>query len=111
MAYWNLHERTVSIRDGKYFINGKPLIFFHYSGYELKKPNEVSKYQNRSSFENRPDIVPLFQYYAQKLKDNFNDYYIKIPCFYIKPPKIKRYKRVRKALQMPFRKVVSLLNR
>ena len=111
MAYWNLHERTVSIQDGKYFINGKPLIFFHYSGYELKKPNEVSKYQNRSSFENRPDIVPLFQYYAQKLKDNFNDYYIKIPCFYIKPPKVKRYKRVRKALQMPFRKVVSLLNR
>jgi hypothetical protein len=110
VAYWNLHERTVSQQNNKYFINGEPLIFFHYSGYELKKPNEVSKYQNRSSFDNRPDIVALFQYYAQQLKDNFNEYYIQIPCFYIKPIKIKRYKRVRKALQLPLRKTIEWLN-
>ena len=110
VAYSSLHERTVSQQNNKYFINGEPLIFFHYSGYELKKPNEVSKYQNRSSFDNRPDIVALFQYYAQQLKDNFNEYYIQIPCFYIKPIKIKRYKRVRKALQLPFRKTIEWLN-
>ncbi|MFC0183630.1 hypothetical protein SAMN04515674_11746 [Pseudarcicella hirudinis] len=109
VAYWNLHERKVTQENGKFFINNVPLIFFHFSGYELKKPEEVSKYQNRSSFENRPDIVPLFRYYAQKLSDNFNEYYIQIKCFYIKPPKIKRYKRVRKVLQLPFKKLIELI--
>lgn len=109
MAYWNLHERSIT-RDGEKFLsNHQPLIFFHYSGYQLKNPNSVSKYQNRSTFEKRPDIVPLFEYYAQQLRNNFNDYYIKIPCYYIKPPVVKRYKRVRKFLQTPFRKILDLI--
>jgi lipopolysaccharide biosynthesis glycosyltransferase len=109
VAYWNLHERTVSQNEDKFFINSVPLIFFHFSGYGLNKPNEVSKYQNRSTFENRPDIVPLFEYYAQQLKDNFNDYYIKTPCFYIKPEKVKRYLRVRKVLKYPFKKILEFV--
>jgi hypothetical protein len=109
VAYWNLHERSVTLENGNYFINGVPLVFFHYSGYGLNKPAEVSKYQNRSTFENRPDIVPLFEYYAQQLKNNLNDYYIKIPCFYIKPAPVKRYKRVRKALQLPFKKLLTII--
>ena len=110
VAYWNLHERKVTQRDGKFFINEVPLIFFHFSGYGINKPNEVSKYQNRSSFDNRPDIIPLFQYYAQKLRDNFNDYYSKFECFYIKPPKIKKYRRIRKVLQLPFRKIIEIVS-
>lgn len=110
VAYWNLHERKISRRANVFYSNDKPLVFFHYSGYQLIKPDYVSKYQNRSSFENRPDIVPLFKDYAQKLSDNFNDYYIQIPCYYIKPPTVKRYKRVRKALQLPFRKVLALID-
>jgi hypothetical protein len=109
VAYWNLHERKVTQKADKYFINDVPLIFFHFSGYGINKPDEVSKYQNRSTFENRPDIVPLFQYYAQQLKNNFNDYYNQFECFYIKPPKIKRYKRIRKALQAPFRKMLEFV--
>jgi hypothetical protein len=109
VAYWNLHERTVTQENGNYFINNVPLIFFHFSGYGINKPNEVSKYQNRSSFENRPDIVPLFEYYAQQLRDNFNDYYSQFACFYIKPTKVKRYLRVRKALQIPFKKILDFV--
>lgn len=34
VAYWNLHERTISKREGKYFVNGMvPLICYHFSGY------------------------------------------------------------------------------
>jgi hypothetical protein len=109
VAYWNLHERKVTEKEGKFFINEVPLIFFHFSGYGINKPNEVSKYQNRSTFENRPDIVPLFQYYAQQLRDNFNDYYNQFECFYIKPPKVKKYKRIRQALQLPFRKLLEFV--
>ena len=109
VAYWNLHERVVSQMDGKFFINSVPLIFFHFSGYGINKPEEVSKYQNRSNFENRPDIVPLFEYYAKQLKDNFNDYYSQFTCYYIKPAEVKRYLRVRKVLQYPFRKLLNLV--
>ena len=109
VAYWNLHERVVSQVNGKFFINSVPLIFFHFSGYGINKPEEVSKYQNRSNFENRPDIIPLFEYYARQLKDNFNDYYNQFTCYYIKPAEVKRYLRVRKALQYPFRKLLNLV--
>jgi hypothetical protein len=109
VAYWNLHERVVTQKDGKFFINNVPLIFFHFSGYGINKPDEVSKYQNRSNFENRRDIVPLFEYYAKQLKDNFNDYYSNFTCYYIKSLEVKRYLRVRKALQYPFRKILSFV--
>ena len=109
VAYWNLHERKVQFHHGKFFINDVPLIFFHFSGYGINKPNEVSKYQNRSNFENRPDIKPLFEYYAMKLKDNFNDYYSQFSCYYIKPIKMRKFLRVRKLLQYPFRKLLSFV--
>ncbi len=109
VAYWNLHERVVNQNNGKFFINSVPLIFFHFSGYGINKPQEVSKYQNRSNFENRSDIVPLFEYYAKQLKNNFNDYYSQFTCYYIKSAEIKRYLRVRKFLQYPFRKLLSFV--
>ncbi len=109
VAYWNLHERKVTINNGKYFINNESLVFFHFSGYGINKPAEVSKYQNRSNFDNRPDIIPLFEYYAQQLKDNFNDYYSQFPCYYIKKNDIKRFLRVREILQYPFRKLLNLV--
>ena len=109
VAYWNLHERNITFEKGKYFINGVSLIFFHFSGYGIDKPNEVSKYQNRSNFENRPDIYPLFEYYAQQLKNNFNEYYSQFRCYYIKDIKTKKYLRVRKFLQFPFIKLAEFV--
>ena len=109
VAYWNLHERKVSETNGKYFINDEPLVFFHFSGYGINKPDEVSKYQNRSNFENRPDISPLFEYYAEQLINNFNDYYSQFPCYYIKVSQTKRYLRVRKALQYPFKRLLDFV--
>ncbi len=111
VAYWNLQTRNVSERKGKWYINDSPLIFFHYSGYELKKTTIVSKYQNRIHFDNRPDILPLFEYYSEKLRANHNDYFVNFKCHYIKPNKIKKYKRVRKVLQFPFIKLLSILSR
>lgn len=109
VAYWNLHERIVSQEHDNFFINDVPLIFFHFSGYGINNPQEVSKYQNRSNFENRPDIVPLFEYYAKQLEENFNEYYSQFPCYYIKNIQPKRYLRVRKALQQPFIKLLNFV--
>ncbi|WP_259016478.1 glycosyltransferase [Emticicia fluvialis] len=110
VAYWNLHERICTEKDGKWFINNSTALqFFHYSGYLIAKPNEVSKYQNRINFEDRPDIVALFELYRNELLKNNELYWKHFKCDYIKPPKIKRYLRVRKYLKLPLEKLAQLV--
>jgi hypothetical protein len=60
VAYWNLHERVLTNRDNKYFIDTDPLQFFHFSGYNPRNPTLISKHQNRSSFDNRKDLKSIF---------------------------------------------------
>ncbi|WP_188765963.1 glycosyltransferase [Emticicia aquatilis] len=109
VAYWNLHERVCSLKNEKWFINENiRLQFFHYSGYLIAKPQEVSKYQNRIDFEHRPDIVPLFELYKNKLLTNNELYWKNFKCDYIKPKKVKRLVRVRKYLKLPLEKLAQI---
>jgi len=47
VAYWNLHERTVSYSDGHYLVDEEELAFFHFSGYSPYAPDILSKHQTR----------------------------------------------------------------
>lgn len=72
VAYWNLHERHIDAKDPVHpLVNGMPLVFFHFSGMSFEQQSEsrleISKYQNRSDFHNRPDVKPLFETYRKKL--------------------------------------------
>ncbi|MBC7892443.1 MAG: glycosyl transferase [Sphingobacteriaceae bacterium] len=108
VAYWNLHERRMSQRQGVFFVNDTHMLqFFHFSGYGLNRLDEVSKYQNRHHFANRADIVPLFAHYAERLTAHHNAYYANFPCAYVKPPVVRRWKRVRKALRTPLLKLAD----
>ncbi|TDB64488.1 glycosyltransferase family protein [Arundinibacter roseus] len=110
MAYWNLHERQASQIENEWIINDLyPLLFFHYSGYDPKNPDDISKYQDRFTFQMRPDLKPLFEIYHNQLLENGNSYYRTFPCRYIKPNKIYKYARVRKALTDPLKKLVKAL--
>ncbi len=61
MAYWNLHERTLSGHTGSYVVNGQTgLCFFHFSGIELEDPEVLSKNTNRFTLADRPDLTRLF---------------------------------------------------
>ena len=76
MAHWNLHERTLSIKNGVFWVNEVvPLIFFHFSTYQPDKPTKIANWQNRFSFETRPDIVPLFQQYGEQVLNNHYHYW------------------------------------
>jgi len=109
-AYWNLHERSFSVKNDTVFVNEKyPLIFFHYSGYDPEKPEILSKYQNRFELKQREDLTVLFDLYKNKLLENGNAYYRKFPCSYIRPAQIRRYQRVRKWLKMPLRYIIDQL--
>lgn len=105
-AYWNLHERTFRSEDDRYFVNDRyPLTFFHYSGYDPKKPEILSKYQDRFDIAERADLHLLFEHYGARLMANGQEYYRHFPCAYIKPPKVLRYQRIRKALKAPLQKL------
>ena len=85
VAYWNLHERNVSRKSDGFFINDKfPLAFYHFSSYRLTDPTQLSPYQNRYSFETRPDIVELFNTYRESVIRNRYDYFSKLECNYIR---------------------------
>jgi hypothetical protein len=109
-AYWNLHERVFSEKNNTHFVNeNQPVVFFHYSGYDPHKPALISKYQDRFSFEQRPDLLPLFKFYHQELVRNQNEYYRQFACYYIKKDPVYKYQRVRKILQKPLQKLLARL--
>jgi glycosyltransferase involved in cell wall biosynthesis len=67
VAYWNLTHRSLSRRDGAWWVDGTPLRFFHFSGYRLDQPETISRYQNRFHLDNRPDLAELFHEYGERI--------------------------------------------
>ena len=50
IAYWNLHEREITIKDEKFYSNSKEAMFFHFSGIvydENFKFRHLSKHESR----------------------------------------------------------------
>jgi len=46
VAYWNLRQRTVTGDGNSATVNGEPLRFFHFSGFDPAVPGMVSRYDN-----------------------------------------------------------------
>jgi glycosyltransferase involved in cell wall biosynthesis len=63
IAYWNLHERRVTSKNGKFIVNGNAAYFFHFSGFNPDEPQNVSKYQGR--FPNVADLGETGRLYAR----------------------------------------------
>jgi hypothetical protein len=93
LAYWNIHERQLSLVDGKYVINGKEnLLFFHFSGYSPDKPNLLSKHIKSLKLSNYPILSPLFaEYNAALLRNRYHFFKQFIPTYgKYTPPKIEK---------------------
>jgi hypothetical protein len=73
VAYWNLHSREISRNNGTWLCNGRPMYFFHFSGFTLES-SEISDYipgdVSRHRFSNRLDLGPLFNEYKELLLQN-----------------------------------------
>jgi hypothetical protein len=57
VAYWNLHERPITISDGIYYCDNEPLIFFHFSGFNIiqKSILKLSHHSNRMFLQSTPE--------------------------------------------------------
>lgn len=72
VAYWNLHERELSIAaDGSLLAGGRPLRFFHFSGYRPETPWLLShdcRYKPRILLSEHPLLRELCDRYGDALE-------------------------------------------
>ena len=77
VAYWNIHERDIGLLQGPdsksvYGVNGAPLTFFHFSGFDSDRPETLSKHTGlmaRVSPKDNDALMSLCKLYASKKAD------------------------------------------
>ena len=70
VAYWNLHERELTWTGTRYLVDGQPLKFFHFSGYNVDAPHLLSKHQGdqpRILLSDRPALRRICGEYRSDL--------------------------------------------
>lgn len=69
IAYWNLPTRTLETDGAGYKVDGEPLRFFHFSGYDPRRPRELSKHQNRLRMTAHPALMRICDEYGELLRE------------------------------------------
>ncbi|MSR68021.1 glycosyltransferase [Candidatus Peribacteria bacterium] len=68
VAYWNVHERKVERINDAFLVNGAPLVFFHFSGYQPERSDILCKYHHHDrDFGSYPGLRRLFDHYRALL--------------------------------------------
>ncbi|HWS71824.1 MAG TPA: glycosyltransferase, partial [Thermoanaerobaculia bacterium] len=72
VAYWNLPHRVMTREGDRMLVNGRPLRFFHYSGFSPRRPHLLSKHQLdslRIRLSETPLLAELCERYAAALEE------------------------------------------
>lgn len=67
VAYWNLTERKISLVNQEFRVNNHPLIFFHFSGFDVSRPLELSKHARTQMVEGSA-LAEICRLYSLELK-------------------------------------------
>ena len=70
VAHWNLESRRITVGDDGYYVDGEPLRFFHFSGFDPDKPYLLSKFlgpEPKILLSSHPALARLTREYADKL--------------------------------------------
>ncbi len=70
LAYWNLEGRTLAKTAQGWTVDGQPLGFFHYSGFDPHRPKILSKHQNRVAVEPGSPLAELLVEFAERMLKN-----------------------------------------
>ncbi|HJV19466.1 MAG TPA: hypothetical protein VJ552_06255 [Sediminibacterium sp.] len=88
VAYWNLHERSVSRVNNRYMVNDtSPLVFFHISGYSFDQPELLSKHQDRYDLDQFPLLKGMLHQYRQAVLANDHARFSAMECAYARKKK------------------------
>jgi hypothetical protein len=67
VGYWNLGQRQLTRADGKFCVNGRPLLAFHFSGFDPAEPSMLSKYFDLEVRSGSP-LADLCKIYRDELE-------------------------------------------
>ncbi len=68
LAYWNLASRNLEAHGSGYRVDGEPLRFFHFSGFDPARPAELSRHQDRIEVGANPALARICSEYAERLR-------------------------------------------
>ncbi len=97
-AFWNIHERKLSVSDGKYFVNNNyPLVFVHFAKFNPHNPDHFTgdKHFNRVLPGEDQVLDKLCREYANRLVTAGYDKYIPIRSIYAKSRARQAYARMK----------------
>ncbi|HBE70959.1 MAG TPA: hypothetical protein DDW52_22665 [Planctomycetaceae bacterium] len=81
VAYWNLHERDLRSDPKKGWVVGnesRPVAFFHFSGFDIKSPESLSKYDFQQQYS--PVKTELATTYGDRLSSKGPTKYSELGC-------------------------------
>lgn len=82
VSWWNEHERHMTKKDNRFFVNNKyPLIFFHFG---------AMSFEDKNKHKWRKGIVTLFERYETLLIANNHNYWGQVECHYAKLHEISK---------------------
>jgi glycosyltransferase involved in cell wall biosynthesis len=82
VAYWNLGQRTVVGNGANATVNGQPLRFFHFSGFDPAVPAMVSKHDPGQTLSSAGDAGKLIEDYAVALRSAGHETFRHAPYSY-----------------------------
>ena len=67
VAYWNLKHRRLAGPPGAPQVNGEPVYFYHWSGFDPLRPTALSKHQNRYPVIDTEPLLSMAREYSAEL--------------------------------------------
>ncbi|HEY3948939.1 hypothetical protein [Phenylobacterium sp.] len=86
LAYWNLEGRTLAKGADGWTVDGQPLVFFHYSGFDPARPDVLSKHQDRVRVVRGSPLAALLADYAAAMLRNGHETSRAIPYAHLRFP-------------------------
>jgi hypothetical protein len=67
VAYWNLHQRQLTLVAGEWMLEQGPLRLFHFSGVDPRQPQFPTVYRPALDMAAMGTVAPLFEHYVELL--------------------------------------------